>query len=346
MKIFSTAEYEKTAFAPLYELGEVVLDGWALGLPKLSEEELCAKSADADILLTSYDDVTRRVIDGAKRLKLIACTRATPVNIDTEAARERGIPVLYTPGRNSDSTAEMTIGLMLSIARRIPMAYRALKDGQFTAAPGGGGHETKDGLKSDVIWDMTKDAPYEIFKGVELKGRTLGILGYGSIGRRVGRIARAFGMELLLYDPYVGEVDVEEIGVRKAETLEEVMRESDFVTCHLKVSDETKGIVSRERIALMKPTAYFINASRGAVIDEAALIDALRERRIAGAAFDVYASEPIARDHPFVAELDNVVITPHIAGATSDAIRNHTRQIVADIGRFCRGERLLYEYRG
>ena len=271
-------------------------------------------------------------------------TRATPVNVDMAAAKERGIPVLYTPGRNSDSTAEMTIGLMLSIARKIPMAYKALKEGKYTGNPDAH-KETKAGLKADVIWDMKMDAPYMVFKGTQLKGKSLGILGYGSIGKRVGRIARAFGMQLLIYDPYQGEVDIEEIGIRKVNTLAELMRESDFVTCHMKVTPETTGIVSREMISLMKPTAYFINASRGAILDEQALIDALREKRIAGAAFDVYASEPIASNHPYVTELDNVVITPHIAGATDDVLVNHTKQIVADIRRFLNGEHLLYQYR-
>lgn len=135
MKIFFTAEYNEEELKPLYEAGEVVKDGWALGLPKMPEDELVEKTKDADMIITSYDDITRRVIEHAPNLKLIACTRATPVNVDMEAAKERGIPVLYTPGRNSDSTAEMTIGLMLSVARKIPMAYKALKEGKYTGDP-------------------------------------------------------------------------------------------------------------------------------------------------------------------------------------------------------------------
>ena len=344
MKIFFSAEYDESEMKPLYEMGDVDKEGWALGLPKFSEDELVEKTKDADIIITSYDDITRKVIESAPNLKLIACTRATPVNVDMQAAKERNIPVLYTPGRNSDCTAEMTIGLMLSIARKIPMAYKALKEGKFTASPDMH-KETKEGLKTDMIWDMDMDSPYMIFKGTQLKGKTLGILGYGSIGRRVGKIARAIGMGLLIYDPYIGEIDVEEIGIRKAESLEQLMKESDFITCHMKVTPETTGIVSREMIALMKPTAYFINASRGAILDEDALVDALREKRIAGAAFDVYASEPIRSNHPYITELDNVVITPHIAGATDDVLTNHTKMIVADVGRFLRGEHMLYQYK-
>ena len=344
MKIFFSAEYDEKELKPLYELGEVVKEGWALGLPKFSEEELVEKTKDADIIITSYDDITRKVIEGAPNLRLIACTRATPVNVDMEAAKERGIPVLYTPGRNSDCTAEMTIGLMLSVARHIPQAYRALKEGKYTADPSVH-KETHEGLRKDVIWDMNMDSPYMVFKGTQLKGKTLGILGYGSIGRRVGKIARAIGMELLIYDPYVGEIDVEEFGIRKADSVADLMKESDFVTCHMKVTPETTGIISREMIALMKPTAFFINASRGAILDEDALIDALREKRIRGAAFDVYASEPIRSNHPYITELDNVIITPHIAGATEEVLTNHTKMIVSDVKRFLRGEHLLYQYR-
>lgn len=344
MKIFFSAEYDEKELQPLYELGEVDKEGWALGLPKFSEEELAEKTKDADIIITSYDDITRKVIEGAPNLKLIACTRATPVNVDMGAAKERGIPVLYTPGRNSDCTAEMTIGLMLSIARNIPQSYRALKEGKYTADPSMH-KETHEGLRKDVIWDITEDSPYMVFKGTQLKGKTLGILGYGSIGRRVGKIARAIGMELLIYDPYVGEIDVEEFGIRKAETVADLMKEADVVTCHMKVTPETTGIISREMIALMKPTAYFINASRGAILDEEALIDALREKRIRGAAFDVYASEPIRSNHPYITELDNVIITPHIAGATEEVLANHTKMIVADIKRFLKGEHMLYQYR-
>ncbi len=344
MKIHFTAEYDPQELQPLLEMGDVEFDGWATGLPKFTEEEMMAKTKDADIIITSYDDITRGVIENAPNLKLIVCTRATPVNVDMAAAKERGIPVVYAPGRNSDTTAEMTIGLMLSIARNIPFAHQALKEGKYLGTPNKN-RETKAGLKTDMIWDIDMDSPYMVFKGTQLKGKTLGIVGYGSIGRRVGRIARAIGMELLIFDPYVSEVDVEDFGVRKALTLKQLMQEADFITCHMKVNAETTGLISREMISYMKPTAYFINAGRGAVLDEQAMIEALREHRIAGAAFDVYAREPLAADHPYRTELDNVVITPHIAGATNEVLGIHTKMIVGEVRRFLNGEPLLYQYK-
>lgn len=344
LKVFFSAEYEEEALKPLYECCDVVKDGWAVGLPKFDEEILAGKVKDADIIITSYDDITRKVIESAPNLRLIACTRATPVNVDMEAAKERNIPVLYTPGRNSDCTAELTIGLMLSVARNIPMAHMALKQGKYTGEDNVQ-KKTKEGLKADIVWDVGPDSPYTVFKGTQLKGKILGILGYGSIGKKVGRIARAMDMQLLVYDPYQGELEIEEIGIKKAASIDEVMQNADFITSHMKVTEETTGIISKERIAMMKPTAYLINASRGAILDEEALIEALREKRIAGAAFDVYASEPIAKNHPYIQELDNVVITPHIAGAAYDVLANHTKQVVADVKRFLKGEHLLYQYR-
>ncbi|WP_329886200.1 2-hydroxyacid dehydrogenase [Pseudoramibacter faecis] len=343
MKIFFTAEYDEEALKPLYDIGEVVKDGWAIGKAKMTEEEFAEKSKDADIIITSYDDVTKKVIDGASKLKLIAVTRATPVNVDIEAAEVKNIPIIYTPGRNSDTAAEMTIGLMLAIARKIPMAHMALKQGQYTADPEYH-KETKEGLKVDMIWDMNPGSPYVVFKETQLKGKTLGIVGYGSIGKRVGRIARAMGMKLLIYDPFCCPIDIEEIGIEKVEDLEDLMKKADFVTCHLKVTPQTRGLISDKMIKLMKPTAYLINSSRGAILDENALVDALREKRIRGAALDVYASEPVARNHPYITELNNVVITPHIAGATDDVLTNHTRQVVDDVKRFVAGKPLLYHY--
>lgn len=246
-----------------------------------------------DIIITSYDDITKGVIDAAPNLKLIACTRATPVNIDCGYAKEKGIPVVFTPGRNSDSAAELTIWLILSCARHTPQAYRALHEGKFLA-PADRVHVTKEGLRDDVVWDVTENSPYTVFKGMDLKNKTLGIIGYGSIGRRVGNICKAFGMNILLYDPYVSEVDVNGVGQKKVD-LETLLRNSDFVSCHLKVAPSTRGLMSAEKFAMMKPTAYFINSSRAAVVDEEALIAAIREGRIAGAGLDVLPRSPSPR---------------------------------------------------
>ncbi|KAA9001316.1 2-hydroxyacid dehydrogenase [Affinibrenneria salicis] len=342
MKIIFTAEYGGD-LARFHQLGELVLDGWAVGKPKLSEAALIELAHDAEVIVTSYDDITAGVIAACPRLRLIACTRANPVNVDVSAARDRAIPVIYTPGRNADAAAELTLALMLSVARHIPQAHAALKRGEFTRADPHS-QRTQAGLRDDVVWDVDKNSPYEVFKGSELRNKALGIVGYGSIGKRVGRLARAFGMQLLIADPYVAAEEIDEPGVRKT-TLEALFAEADFVSLHLNSTPQTKGLIGAALLNRMKAQACLINTSRAAVIREDDLIAALRARRLAGAALDVYDSEPLWRHHPFVTEFDNVVITPHIAGATRETLTRHTAMIAAELERFIRGEPLLYQWR-
>lgn len=342
MKALVTAELDFKLLPELEELCEINIAGWGKENRKLKEEELIQLLRDKEILITSYDEVTRRVIEACPELKLIACTRANPVNIDVNAARERNIVVVYTPGRNSDCTAEFTIALMLNIARKIPIAYRSLKEGKYLAE-GRVENRTKEGLKEDVTWALGTDSPYVVFKGHQLKNKTLGLIGYGSIGRRVANLARAFGMRILIYDPYVPEVEVNDLLQRKVE-LETLLKESDFVSCHCKVTEATRGLMGRREFKLMKRTAFFINTSRGAIVDEDALIEALRNGEIAGAALDVFATEPLPKDHPFITELDNVIITPHLGGATYDVLTIHTRMVINELRRYFSGQVLLHQF--
>ncbi|PWC16039.1 2-hydroxyacid dehydrogenase [Brenneria corticis] len=347
MKIIFTAEYDGS-LDRFRRLGDLVLDGWAVGKPKLSEAALIALAQDAEIIITSYDDITAKVIAACPRLRLIACTRANPVNIDVAAARDRAIPVIYTPGRNADAAAELTLALMLNVARHIPQAHAALKRGEFTRddrqSHAAQTRAAQPGLRQDVVWDVTKESPYEVFKGSELRNKALGIVGYGSIGKRVGRLARAFGMQLLIADPYVAAEEIDEPGVRKT-TLEALFAEADFVSLHLNSTPQTRGLVNAALLNRMRPHAYLINTSRAAVVREEDLIAALRGKRLAGAALDVYDSEPLWRHHPFITEFDNVVITPHIAGATRETLSKHTAMIAAELERFVGGEPLLYVWK-
>ncbi|EEJ6214846.1 2-hydroxyacid dehydrogenase [Salmonella enterica subsp. enterica serovar Muenchen] len=342
MKILFTAENDGN-IEELNRIGELIIKGWATGAPILTEDELIKYGKDCEILITSYDDITERVIKSCTKLKLIACTRSNPVNIDVTSATACGVPVIYTPGRNSDATAELTISHMLNVARNIPQAYMALKEHKFTQQEYKN-KSVKKGLKEDCIWDMSKNSPYEIFKGIELKNKQLGIIGYGSIGQRVGKIARGFGMKISVYDPFVSEMDINEPCIQKME-LDDLLKTSDFVTLHLKINKLTKGLLNYEKIQLMKPSAYLINTSRAAVLDENAVIDALRNKRIAGAGFDVFQNEPIYENHPYINEFNNVIITPHIAGATKEALTNHTKMIISEIKRFINGQPLLYQFK-
>lgn len=341
LKALLAAEADDYELQPLYRYCEVEPAGWYVNETVLSEDEQIEKLRGKDIFITSYDRVTRRVIENTD-LRLIVCTRATPVNVDTDAAKERGIPVVYTPGRNSDSTAEFAVALLLSIARRIPFAYDAIRSREIVTDDA----ERPGPLKKDVTWGMVKGIrPYSYFKGTQLKNKTVGVVGYGSIGKRVAKILSGFGMYVLVCDPYVSRLEIDSPGFRKVD-FDTLLRESDFITCHLKVTDETRGMFSAEAFGKMKPTAFFINDCRGAIVDEAALIQALRERKIAGAALDVYEYEPLYAGHPFISDnFDNLVLTPHIAGAAREIIANHTQMFVDDIISFAEGRPLVHVVR-
>lgn len=335
MKILLTAEVNEELAKELDDIAEVTHEGWGRIQEILSEEEMIRFGEDKDIIITSYDPITKNVIDHCPNLKLVICTRANPVNVDAEYCKEKGILVSYAPGRNSDCTAEYTVALMLSITRMIPMAYMALKNGQHCAdAPYQ--KEIPSGLRRDITWALGKGTPYVEFKGFQMHGHNLGVIGYGSIGRRVAELCKAFGMNILVYDPFLDASKVPSDVTLMS--LDELLANADIVTVHCKDTPETENLINAETLKKMKKTAYLINTSRGALVDEEALVHALLTHEIAGAAVDVYQIEPIARNHPFITQCDNIVITPHLAGATYDAIDNHTVWLVEDVKHFLKGE--------
>ena len=334
--VLFTAEADSSLLGELEKVCDVEYAGWYLGNGVLDEDSLIAKLKHKDILVTSYDKVTARVICESPDLKLIVCSRANPVNVDVAAAKERNIEVAFTPGRNSDVTAEFAVALLLNVARNVSKANAAILSGKAIT------DETPVEKKKDVTWGKVKEChPYTDFQGKQIRGSKVGICGYGSIGRRVADIMRGFGAELLIYDPYFSPVDVNRPGVSLV-SFDELVKNADFISCHLKVTDETTGMFNYDVFKKMKRTAYFINNSRGAIVVEKDLIQALREHLIQGAALDVFEYEPLYKEHPFVSgELDNILVTPHISGASPDAITNGTIMLLNEIKRFLNGEKLL-----
>jgi D-3-phosphoglycerate dehydrogenase len=211
-------------------------------------------------------------------------------NIDVAAATRRGVTVLNTPGANTVSAAEHAIGLMLSLVRRIPVAAESMRRGD---------------------WDRKK------FSGTELNGKTLGVVGLGRIGSHVAGIARAFGMKIVGHDPFLSEARARELGVDLMD-LDPLFSKADVITLHVALTDKTRHMIDGRRIALMKPKAILVNTARGGLIEDAALVAALRDRKIGGAGLDVFEPEPLAADSPY-RSLDNVVLTPHLAASTSEA---------------------------
>jgi D-3-phosphoglycerate dehydrogenase len=261
------------------------------------------------------DFIQREVFERAPKLRFLGVCRADLVHVDVAAATELGVPVVNTPGRNAVAVAELTLGLMLSLLRKIPAAHNMVSSGK---------------------WVDPTDAYFHM-RGSELWCKTVGIVGFGAVGQQVAKRLTAFESNLLAYDPYVSAENMKELGSTKVD-LDELMKQSDIVTVHCTTTPETVGLISAQRLALMKPTAYFVNAASAYVVDEEALVGVLRERRVAGAAFDVYRTWPVKPDDPIL-KLDNVVLTPHIGGATDESVLRHSRMMADDIERFLRGER-------
>jgi D-3-phosphoglycerate dehydrogenase len=335
MKVLVTVPLAESGLKPLRELAEVEFEGQAKGGEVLTVRELKDKLANKQMVIVEFEPITGEVIESTN-LKIIACTRGGPqANIDIPEATKKGIPVLYAPGRNATSVAELVICLMIAVARHVSQAHHLLKTGHFLAPAG-----TQADSDRNVVWGIEKGSPYVVFKGPELSGRKLGIIGLGEVGERVAVRAKAFEMNLLAYDPYIPEEKIIGAGARAVD-LETLLRESDFVTVHCKVTDETKGLIGEKQISLMKPTAYLINTARGAIVDEAALATALREKKIAGAGLDVFQQEPLPSDSPLL-QLDNVVLVPHIGGASIDVEKHQTDIIVSDLNRLFSGEKPKY----
>ncbi|HRI88438.1 MAG TPA: phosphoglycerate dehydrogenase [Candidatus Hydrogenedentes bacterium] len=258
--------------------------------PAQKPAELAAIIADYDgLIVRSGTKVTAEAIEKATKLKVVGRAGAGTDNVDKEASTKRGIVVMNVPGGNTISTCEHTFALMLSLCRNVPAAHQSMMEGR---------------------WDRKK------FSGAELFGKTLGIVGAGRIGGAVAKRAQAFEMKVLVFDPILTKLKAEALGVELVE-LDELYERSDFITIHAPKSDKTNNLIRKEQLAKMKPTCRIVNCARGGIINEQDLADALREKRIAGAALDVYTSEPI-ENNPFLG-LDNIVTTPHLAASTDEA---------------------------
>ncbi len=258
----------------------------------LKEDELIARIGELDALIVrSQTKVTAKALAAATRLKVIGRAGVGVDNVNVEAATERGIVVMNTPGGNTISTAEHTFSLLLSLARRIPQAHASMSAGK---------------------WDRKS------FEGTELCGKTLGIVGMGRIGGEVARRAIAFGMSVIAYDPYLVQSRARSLQVELADDLATLLAKADFITVHMPLTSETKNILSAATIAQCKPGVRIINCARGGLVEEAALLAALKSGQVGGAALDVYEQEPPPEDFPF-RSLPNVVLTPHLGASTAEA---------------------------
>ena len=273
--------------------------------PGLSKESLIARIADYDgLAVRSATKVSEKVIAAADRLKVIGRAGIGVDNIDVPKATARGIIVMNTPFGNSITTAEHTISLLLALARQIPEADRSTRASK---------------------WEKSR------FLGVEVTGKTLGVIGCGNIGAIVASRASGLSMRVIAYDPFLSQERAVELGVEKVD-LDQLLRRSDFISLHTPLTDKTRGILDAEALAKTRAGVRIINCARGGLIDEAALRDALESGHVAGAALDVFQEEP-AKQHPLF-EMDNVVVTPHLGAATAEAQENVALQIAEQMSDY------------
>jgi D-3-phosphoglycerate dehydrogenase len=257
------------------------------GLP---EDEICKIIPDYDALIVrSQTQVTAKVIEAGRNLKIIGRAGVGLDNVNLEAANRNGIVVMNVPGGNTISTAELSFAMILALSRNIPQAYNSLRKGE---------------------WDR------KTYKGVEIRNKTLGILGVGRIGTEVARRARAFEMRVIAHDPYLSEEKAKQIGV-EIKSFVDLLKESDYLTIHTPLNDETRNMIGKEQLALMKKGARIVNCARGGIVDEPALKEAILNKHIAGAAFDVYPKEP--PEYRDLIDLPQCICTPHLGASTEEA---------------------------
>lgn len=276
--------------------------------------DIVARIGDAEILITHLAPLSASMMARAPRLELVAVSRGGPVNIDRAAARERGIRVVNTPGRNASAVAEFTVGAIIIASRNITRGHEALRRGEWRG----------DLYRADETGD-------------ELSESSVGVIGYGAIGRRVVRLLRAFGCRVIVADPYVGISPADDgYGVRQV-GLDRLLEEADIVTLHARVTTETEGFIGEDAFARMKPGALFVNTARGPMVDYDALARALESGRLRGAVLDTFSVEPVPSDWALLRH-PNVTLTPHIAGASLETVRVAATGIAEEVRRFIAGE--------
>lgn len=278
----------------LHEAGMQILEGKVEvvitnnGNPR----EILSELQDADGLIIRIGSIDRETIMAAKKLKVIGRPGVGVDNVDVLAATEKGIPVVVAPGANTLSVAEHALALILASAKDIRRNDKETRTGNFNIR--------------------------NSFKAFELKGKTMGLIGYGNIGRELARLCSAIGMNVTIYDPFVNKEQIEQLGFGYEAEIDQVLATSDVLSLHVPLTEKTRNMIGEREFDLMKPSAVLVNCARGEIVDEAALFSALSNGKIHSAATDVLVEEPVKSEHPLM-QLDNFIITPHMAGLTQEA---------------------------
>jgi D-3-phosphoglycerate dehydrogenase len=293
---------------PIHPLGITQLERAGIQVRHVSHSDMATVAREittADAVITRNAGLDRSAMEQAHRLKVIGNHGTGLDPVDVDCATELGIPVVYTPYANAESVAELTVSLMLALAKQLRSADQATRSGDFT---------------------------FKYHSGIqELSKKTLGIIGFGRIGRRVIEIMQAaFKMSVLVYSPSSSQEAVHALGAQKVQSLSTLLQDSDIVSLHVPLKSSTYHLIGRNELSLMKPTALLINTARGSVVDEQALIATLQKGQIAGAGLDVYASETMSKGYALL-ELNNVILTPHIGGSSDEALQRTALDVVKQV---------------
>ncbi len=306
------APFSREGIALLQSRMAATHESWMDTLRLYDPDELAERINELAItaLIVESDFVFAETFEQVSTLLFVGVCRGALNHVDVDSATEHGVLVVNAPGRNSRAVAEHIFGMMLALARQIPAAHCYVTDGRWTSP----------------------DEPYRTLRGVELGGRTLGLVGFGAIGREVADIAFALGMGVLAHDPYVSEAPA---GVTLTD-LDTLLAGSDFVATLAPLNSETTGMLDAPRLARMKPGSFLVMASDASITDQSALLAALRSGSIRGAAVDIFDTHPVAPDSPLLTA-ENLLLTPHIAGATDETIERHSAMVAGDLVRFLDG---------
>ena len=322
MRVFSSARFDQSLSKRLTALATPEFAQWEPGT-RWASSELIERLAGSDVLLTEEQDpvglIDAEVCAGAADLKAVVFAGRRP-RVDMDAATGAGIMVCNVPGMNSGAVADLTVAFILMCARHIGPAMVRAKAGEW----------------ADASDPEPMDWVYRNFTGFELEDKAVGLVGFGVVGREVAMRLQGFRVRILAYDPFVAPEQALRSGAEPV-SLDDLLRQSDFVSLHVPMTDDTRDLLRARELGLMKPTAYLINTARAGLVEEKALHRALGERRIAGAALDVFHEEPIPRDSPLLA-MPSVIMTPHIGGASSDQVRHHSGAFLDTVGLLARGE--------
>jgi D-3-phosphoglycerate dehydrogenase len=307
-KVKSTSlDFGKTSREPIDYLIKNGCEYESVKVDPNSETDGIRVVKDADVLIVGLQQISSKILQSADKLKVIGRCGAGLDNVDLKAAGAKGIPVVFTPGANAHTVADFAFGLMLALTRQIPLLDRATRKGEWKR------------VMAHDIW-----------------GKTLGIFGLGQIGMKVAQRARGFDMKILAYDVVENPSAAQACGARYS-SKEEILKEADFISLHLPLTGETKGFISSGELKQMKKDAFLVNTSRGGIVDEKALYDALKQGQIAGAALDVFEKEPPA-GNPLL-ELENFIGSPHLGGITSEAISRIGMTVARDVVAVLNGEK-------